>query len=73
MGSGDPDLILATILAHLTAITGQETHSDVVYHLKECTQANSAAKGDGIFEHMYAFRDALQVFQVLLGSLPGEL
>ena len=25
VGSGDPDLILATILAHLTAISGQET------------------------------------------------
>jgi hypothetical protein len=72
VGSGDPDLILATILAHLTAIAGQETRGDMVYHLKEVTQANSAAKGDGIYEHMYVFRDALQVSHVLLGSLPGE-
>ena len=43
-----------------------------MYHLKEFTQANSAAKGDGIFEHMYVFRDAIQVSHVLLGSLPGE-
>ncbi len=72
VGSGDPDLILATILAHLTALAGQETRGDVVCHLKAFTQASSAAKGDSIWEHMNAFRDALQVSQVLLRSLPGE-
>ena len=70
VGSGDPDQILATVLAHLTAISGQETRGDVVYHLKELTQASSAAKGDGVFEHLNIFRDAVEVSRVLLGSLP---
>ena len=72
VGSGDPDQILVTILAHLTAISGQETRGDVVYHLKELTQARSAEKGDGVFEHLNIFRDAVEVSCVLLGSLPGE-
>jgi hypothetical protein len=72
VGSGDPDQILVTILAHLTAISGQETRGDVVYHLKELTQARSAEIGDGVFEHLNIFRDAAEVSCVLLGSLPGE-
>ena len=72
VGSGDPDQILATVLAHLTAISGQETRGDVVYHLKELTQARSAENGDGIFEHLNILRDAAEVSCVLLGSLPGE-
>ena len=72
VGSGDPDQILATVLAHLTAISGQETRGDVVYHLKELTQTRSAENGDGIFEHLNILRDVAEVSCVLLGSLPGE-
>ena len=69
--SGDPEAIVAVILAQLLVVTGVETEGDKAHFLAEGTEQSSIALGVGLMEHCLGLRDRATVAGFFIGLPPS--